>query len=231
MNNKTLKRTLSALMVSIFIGALPLTALAHSDDDNDSNEESQTLYTTDWLRIRLEPSLDSEILDVKAPYTEIISVGHDGEWVKVWYDNQICYMHSDYLTMFNPNTPIDKNIDDNSVEYDDSDYSVSNVNQEDNDCCADAEVSPDDFCILGIITWGDYRYTWYSENVLPGGGLDIVGRHSDDNGYICDSEGYICLASDSLAKGTIVDTPFGKQGKVYDCGCGSDDILDVYVNW
>ena len=53
----------------------------------------------------------------------------------------------------------------------------------------------------------------------------------DENGYVCDENGYICLASDSLDKGTVVYTPLGKDGKVYDCGPGSDDILDVYVSW
>ena len=71
---------------------------------------------------------------------------------------------------------------------------------------------------------------WYSQKVLPGGGLNIPGRHVDNNGYVCDENGFICLASGSLAKGTIVETPFGKKGKVYDCGCAAN-TLDVYTNF
>jgi selenocysteine lyase/cysteine desulfurase len=45
-----------------------------------------------------------------------------------------------------------------------------------------------------------------------------------------DAEGYIVLASGTLAKGTVVNTPFGKAGKVYDSGCAAD-TLDVYTNF
>lgn len=83
---------------------------------------------------------------------------------------------------------------------------------------------------MGVIYWGDWRWTWYSERVLPGNGLRIPGRHNDDNGYVCDENNFICLASSVLKRGTVIDTPFGKQGKVYDSGCASDTV-DVYVSW
>lgn len=82
----------------------------------------------------------------------------------------------------------------------------------------------------GVINWGGYRWTWYSQKVLPGPGLNIPGRHVDSNGYVCDENNYICLAATSLSKGTVVDTPFGKQGKVYDSGCPYG-TLDVYTNF
>lgn len=83
---------------------------------------------------------------------------------------------------------------------------------------------------MGVIHWNGWRWTWYSERVLPGGGLNIHGRHADSSGYICDKNGYICLSSSSLSRGTVIATPFGKNGKVYDSGCASNTI-DVYVNW
>lgn len=86
------------------------------------------------------------------------------------------------------------------------------------------------FMNMGVIHWNGWKWTWYSERVLPGGSLNIPGRHADSDGYICDSNDYICLSSSSLSKGTIVATPFGKGGKVYDTGCASD-VIDVYVNW
>lgn len=89
---------------------------------------------------------------------------------------------------------------------------------------------PYDFMSMGVLNWGGYRWTWYSQRVLPGNGLSIPGRHVDENGYVSDGEGYICLASSDLPYGTVVDTPFGKPGRVYDCGCASG-TLDVYVNW
>lgn len=93
------------------------------------------------------------------------------------------------------------------------------------------DYSPSDLQFQGVLYWGGWRWTWYSERILPGGGLSIPGRHTEtDTGFVCDGDGYICLASGSLSKGTIVDTPFGRLGKVYDCGCAAD-VLDVYVGW
>ena len=65
---------------------------------------------------------------------------------------------------------------------------------------------------------------------MPGYGLAIEGRHTDADGFVCDGDGYICVAASSLSKGTVVDTPFGRQGKVYDCGCDWG-VIDVYTGW
>lgn len=116
-----------------------------------------------------------------------------------------------------------------SAEKNEVEEEVSEV--EINESINYAEYTPQDLEFQGILYWGDWKWTWYSENVLPGGGLDIPGRYTENStGFVCDENGYICLASDSLDKGTVVDTPFGRQGKVYDCGCAAD-VLDVYVGW
>lgn len=81
----------------------------------------------------------------------------------------------------------------------------------------------------GVEYDGGYRYTWYSQRVLPGDGLDIPGRHVDDEGYVRDEDDRIVLASSDLEAGTEVDTPYG-PGKVYDSGCDSG-TLDVYTDW
>lgn len=91
-------------------------------------------------------------------------------------------------------------------------------------------VSASSFYKRGVLHWGGYRWTWYSERILPGGGLKIPGRHNDENGYVCDENDYICVASSTLEKGTVVTTPLGKLGKVYDCGCPVGTI-DIYVSW
>ena len=93
-----------------------------------------------------------------------------------------------------------------------------------------ADYAPSDLYNQGRLYWGDYQYTWYSERVLPGYGLEIEGRYTDADGFVCDGDGYICVAASSLSKGTVVDTPFGRQGKVYDTGCDWG-VVDVYVNW
>lgn len=97
-------------------------------------------------------------------------------------------------------------------------------------CSYPTYYTPNEFYNMGIIEWGGWSWTYYSEVYMPGTTLPIPGRWTDENGYVCDENNYICLASSSLSKGTIVDTPFGKMGKVYDCGCLSY-ILDVYVSW
>lgn len=89
-------------------------------------------------------------------------------------------------------------------------------------------VTPEEFRYIGTFNWNGYRWTYYSERVLPGGGLNIPGRWSDTY-FVRDGEGNICLASSDLGWGTYVPTPWG-QGRVYDCGCASG-TLDVYVTW
>lgn len=73
------------------------------------------------------------------------------------------------------------------------------------------------------------KETWYSQRVLPGGGLKIPGRHVNDEGFVCDKDGYICVASSTYPKGTVIETSRG-IGKVYDSGC-KPGILDLYVDW
>lgn len=84
------------------------------------------------------------------------------------------------------------------------------------------------------VVYGDdgTRYTWYSQNVLPGGGLTELnenGRYVDENGYVRDGDGYIAVASSDHEQGTVLDTPFG-AAKVYDSGCDSGTI-DVYTDF
>jgi hypothetical protein len=88
----------------------------------------------------------------------------------------------------------------------------------------------DDFRSAGVIYSNGYRWTWYSQRVLPGGGLNIPGRHVGEDGYIKDENGRLCLASSTLPKGTIVETPFGVEGCVYDSGC-EEGTLDVYTDF
>lgn len=81
----------------------------------------------------------------------------------------------------------------------------------------------------GVVYYNGHRETYYSQNVLPGYGLDIPGRHVAEDGTVRDSENYICVASSDLAKGTVVETSLG-TGKVYDSGCASGTV-DIYTNW
>lgn len=81
----------------------------------------------------------------------------------------------------------------------------------------------------GRIWYNGHTETYYSQKVLPGGGLAIPGRHIASDGIIRDADGYIVLASDDYPRGTVVETSLG-AGKVYDTGSGSGNI-DLYTDW
>lgn len=83
------------------------------------------------------------------------------------------------------------------------------------------------FMFSGAVNWGGYKFTYYSQQVLPGSGLEIPGRHVNEGGYVSDADGFIVLAG-SAPKGTVYDTPFGYRGKIYDRGTVGNH-LDVYI--
>lgn len=84
---------------------------------------------------------------------------------------------------------------------------------------------------MGVVYDNNYKYTWYSQNTLPGGGLNIPGRHVNSENFVCDENGYIVVAADpsTLEHGTVIETPFG-TAKVYDTGCAPGTV-DVYTNY
>lgn len=88
-----------------------------------------------------------------------------------------------------------------------------------------------DFMFQGRIFWGGYEWTYYSQQVLPGGGLVIPGRHVNADGYVADEDGYIVLAAPSSwgnVMHQVFETPFGYKGKVYDVNAGGT-ALDAYI--
>ena len=119
-----------------------------------------------------------------------------------------------------------------SADYVDDNDDVSSNNNNNNSVGSGAIYSPSEFQNAGVIDWGDYQWTYYSELILPGEGLDIPGRHTTEDGYVCDGDGYVVLAADlsMLPRYSIIDTPFGRTGKVYDTGCAYG-IVDAYVGW
>lgn len=89
------------------------------------------------------------------------------------------------------------------------------------------KISLSQFMFDGVVYSGGYKFTYYSQSVLPGGGLSIPGRHVNAGGFVSDGDGYIVLAG-SAPLGTVYDTPFGYKGKIYDRGTYGNH-LDVYV--
>ena len=93
-----------------------------------------------------------------------------------------------------------------------------------------SDLTPEEFREAGVLYWDGWKYTWYSENVLPGEGLEIPGRWSDGD-FVRDYEGYLCVACNDLEQGTVVATPWG-EAKVYDwIGDGITGGIDVYTSW
>lgn len=84
---------------------------------------------------------------------------------------------------------------------------------------------------IGVVYFNGHKETYYSQKVLPGGGLRIPGRHVAEDGTIRDEEGYICVAADwnYLPYGATVLTSLG-PARVYDTGCDYG-VVDIYVNW
>lgn len=80
----------------------------------------------------------------------------------------------------------------------------------------------------GVVNWGGYRFTWYSQQILPGGGLNIPGRHVNSSGFVCDGDGYI-VAATAFGRGTTGNSPWGAW-KSYDTGV-SGNTVDLYTNW
>lgn len=128
--------------------------------------------------------------------------------------------------------------EDEDGSYNDSNNSSSNGDMDSNDYYVDSSMSPDaiyssgEFQTTGVVGWGGYEWTYYSELILPGEGLDIPGRYTTEDGYVCDGDGYVVLAADLdlLPRYSVVETPFGYTGKIYDTGCAYG-TLDVYVGW
>ena len=80
----------------------------------------------------------------------------------------------------------------------------------------------------GVVNWGGYRFTWYSQKILPGGGLNIPGRHVNGAGFVCDGDGYI-VAATAFGHGTTGNSPWGAW-RSYDTGV-SGNTVDLYTNW
>ena len=175
------------------------------------------------LNFREFPDIEQDNVYTALSYTDsinVIGISEDREWAMVSLDDKKVFCRFKYIS---ENKPIIKKVETSKVNS-------TNTISTNSSIVSNNTYSASQLKSMGVINWGGWRWTWYSQRVLPGGGLNIPGRHVDSNGYVCDANGYICLASGSLSKGTVVQTPFGKMGKVYDSGCAAN-TLDVYTNF
>ncbi len=93
--------------------------------------------------------------------------------------------------------------------------------------------SASEFETLGEFYDGKFCYKWYSQQILPGDGLSIPGRYVDEEGYVRDEDGNLCVASNRYPIGTQIEVPFGDgYAVVYDTYEDEEDnLIDVYTNW
>ena len=77
----------------------------------------------------------------------------------------------------------------------------------------------------GIVHYDGKIFSYYSQSVLPGGGLNIPGRHVD-GGFVKDGDGFICCANDGPLH-SVISTPWG-DAKIYDRGTYGNHY-DIYV--
>ena len=177
-----------------------------------------TKYTTTGVTLREKPSLDSKIIRVLPINTEINVIESESEWLEVKKNENTYYIYAKYVS--NEKTKIEPS----------KVTSRSGDSVRKNTTTTKGKVSSNPLTkSKGVVYFNGHKETWYSQKVLPGGGLKIPGRHVDSRGLVCDRDGYICVASSDYKKGTIVETSLG-TGKVYDSGCASGTI-DIYCNW
>ena len=208
---------------------------SNTTETETTEEKPLVVYTTKYLNVRQKPNQEAKKINILPPNTEVEVKEVNDDWYSFDFEECTYFINAGYVTSDVPNEDeiieiigLNNDIEGNFFRYKKSQKEIERIIE--TVAVSSALYTPGQFQNLGVIYYGDYRWTWYSERVLPGGGLKIPGRHNDENGYICDEDGYICLASSTLSKGTILNTPFGKQGKIYDSGCAVDTV-DVYVSW
>lgn len=228
--------TVTASMVqTVYFQPVGENTVPDTTETETTEEESLVVYTTEYLNVRQKPSQEAKKINTLPPNTEVEVKEVNDDWYSFDFEEYAYFINAGYVTSDVPNEDeiieiigLDDDIEGNFFRYKKSQKEIERVIE--TVAISSALYTPGQFQNLGVVYYGDYKWTWYSERVLPGGGLKIPGRHNDENGYICDEDGYICLASSTLSKGTILNTPFGKQGKIYDSGCAVGTV-DVYVGW
>ena len=205
-------------------------------EENVSQPEEKknivTKYTTAGVNIRAEASLQAKIIKTVPINTKLQVVDSEAEWVEVIEEENIYYIYNKYLSNKKTDITVSSrgNVERTITTTKSNNNKSNNNNNNNNNIKTKGSSSSNPLTRnKGVVYYNGHRETWYSQKILPGGGLKIPGRHVDSRGLVCDGDGYICVASSDLAKGTIVETSLG-TGKVYDCGCASGTI-DIYTNW
>lgn len=170
------------------------------------------IVTTD-LYMRQQPNVESKFIKV-LPQGMIIETIEDGsEWDKIEAEDYIGYAYNKYLAV---------------TEVDDSQKVVDTQTSQ---IAIPAIYTKEEFIHQGVINWNGWNWTYYLLSMFPGStSTPVQGKHVNEDQFVCDEDGYVILASVDLPPYTVVETPFGYMGKVYDTGCPSG-VLDVYTDF
>lgn len=191
--NDTVKKMIMLGTFAAFLAAASIAAAG-------MEVPKEQVYTTDWLRMRTEQSLEADIAAVLSPGTKVTrTAALDNGWSCIIWNNQRYYMYSEYLAKHEP----EKGITEKSSTF---------------------HVTASEFRADGAEFWGNYRWKYCPESELK----NTCDPHHENNGFLCDRSDFIILVTDSIEEGTIVPTPFGRNGVIYS-GASAEATINVYV--
>lgn len=181
--------------------------------------DSVTAIVTTDLNVRAYPNGTAKIIDI-LPKGTVVEAYDSGcfDWNKIKFPDYVGYVYNAYLEGEDDPIPLSARADsgmspEEEIEQPERVYSIA------------------DFQWLGVISWGGWNWTYYLMRQYPGStSTPCPSRWVNDEGFVCDPDGFVILASADLAPYTEVETPFGYMGKVYDTGCASG-VLDIYTDW
>lgn len=197
---------ISAIIMGVVLFSTPVLAAI-----NETETISATV-TTD-LNVRQQPDKEAEIVDILPEGKQVeVSESSDPDWNKVELGEYDGYVYNAYLAA-------------------EGDATAETETSEPIDTTSEKVYTKEEFMYQGVISWNGWNWTYYLMSMFPGStSTPVEGRYVNSDGFVCDGDGYIILASVDLSPYTVVETPFGYTGKVYDTGCPSG-VLDVYTNW
>lgn len=172
------------------------------------------IVTTD-LYVRQQSTVESNFIKVLPQGMIIETIETGSDWDKVEAEDCIGYVYNKYLAA--------TEVSESEVTTDDQETQIA--------VSAQKIYTKEEFIHQGVINWNGWNWTYYLLSMFPGStSTPVQDKHVNEDQFVCDRDGYIILASADLPPYTIVETPFGYMGKVYDTGCPSG-VLDVYTNF
>ena len=167
------------------------------------------------LYVRQQPTTESNFIKVLPQGMIIETIENGGDWDKVEAEDCIGYVSNKYLAA--------TEVSESKVTTDDQETQTV--------VSAQKIYTKEEFIHQGVISWNGWNWTYYLLSMFPGStSTPVQGKHVNEDQFVCDKDGYVILASVDLPPYTVVETPFGYIGKVYDTGCPSG-VLDVYTDF